>query len=375
MATPTLTMCAINARGHSGSVRKILDHAKRFVDLGWDVMVVAEKVDPADLAGSGIACRRVPRVWFGGEARQRERFRVRAEAVASGRPGLTIGHGDLRSQDVLHLHNCTHLVHEILHGRPIPPDDPLGRMHAAMLSGGAYRLLIANSALMKADITARFGVDPERVAVIHPGYDPAHFDAAQRDELRPGIRQELGLPADAPVVGVITSGSFRKRGVDVFLRALGGLPAELRESLHVVIAGNERKLAPYEELARAAGVGDRTQFLAPRQDVERLHHALDCYVHAAHFEEFGQSAQEAMVCGTAVVLTADVGVVERLPATQRDFVVPPGDPEALGAAIGKLLDEPRTRERWVATCQAACRDNTWEHNWAAHRAHYERLLS
>ncbi len=58
---------------------------------------------------------------------------------------------------------------------------------------------------------------PERVVVQHPGFRAARFNPSRAAELRASARRELGVAPDAPLVGLITSGDFEKRGLDVFV--------------------------------------------------------------------------------------------------------------------------------------------------------------
>ena len=72
------------------------------------------------------------------------------------------------------------------------------------------------------------------------------------------------------------------------------------------------------------------------------------------------SVPEAMACGRAVVST-DVGNV---PVWSQDGswvrVVPPGDPEALAAALSQLLDDPEERARLGAGARAAIEPFGWD---------------
>ena len=62
----------------------------------------------------------------------------------------------------------------------------------------------------------RFPLAPESVLVQYPGFRSARFNPARAANLRAGARRELGIAADVPLVGMITSGDFEKRGLDMF---------------------------------------------------------------------------------------------------------------------------------------------------------------
>ena len=338
---PQVAIVSRDAHGHTGSINKIVDHAQRMVELGWSVTLITEDADPR-LTSWGIAVRKVSRFFSFSRQQRQRRFCDQAQAMCSAAHfDMVIGHGDVWTQDVLHLHNCVHLEHEKVEGRPLPPTEKMGNFHAGLLQKGHFRTVIANSYKMKADLMTRWGIPAEKIEVVHPGYHPIRFTSAARMALRPSIRQELGLEENKVVVGLITSGCFKKRGLDTLIAAIGAMEPHLRQGILVLVVGSDHQRAHWNHLATASGLNtSQMRFLAPRADVERLYHALDIYVHAG-FDEFGQCAQEAICCGVPVVLSDAVGMVERLPS--RDFVVPHGDTRALTAALTHLLVNPPRR--------------------------------
>jgi len=109
-------------------------------------------------------------------------------------------------------------------------------------------------------------------------------------------------------------------------------------------------------------------------DVAPFYHALDAYVHPARYEEFGQSVQEALACGVPVVAGGLVGAAELLGGEAREFLLEKGGAEELA---GKLLDLARDRGlrgRLGASGPPAVAANTWDRNFSATLACYERLL-
>src|SRR5690606_23904397 len=97
-----------------------------------------------------------------------------------------------------------------------------------LLSRGDFKVCIANSNLMSDYLQRRFNLPADRLRVIYPGYDPQRFNPAAMQRHRLASRQRLGVDADACVIGLITSGAFAKRGLDLVLQALakrdGGTP-------------------------------------------------------------------------------------------------------------------------------------------------------
>lgn len=360
--------------GVTGTTTTILEHCRRLAGMGWEVHVFAEKADAGRLAAAGAQTHILPR-WPLGSYLKRRLFAWRFERELRGESfDLLWGHGDTLRQDVLSLHNCVHAASEAVHGRPLPRSSGVGRLHGRVLRERRFRLLVANSELMKRDLEARWGVPGDRVRVIHPGHDPGRFRPEDRGKLGLPLRRELGVPSDGLLVGLITSGDFAKRGVEGFLEALGRLPEGLKARLHAVVLGKEARLKPYERALAAAGLGERARILPSDRSVERWYHALDLYVHPARFEEFGQSVQEAMACGVPVLTTTRVGAAELLPPQAREWLLQEPRPEALAASMARILQDAGLRGRLAEWGLEGCRSNTWDENFRRTLACLQELL-
>lgn len=299
------------------------------------------------------------------------RFERRAAAE---RFDLISGHGDTLSQDVLSLHNCVHAAHEAIFGKPLAEGSGVGRLHGQILREQKFRLLIANSKLMQDEVRGRFGVPAEKIAVIHPGHDGERFRAQDREALGASLRRDLRLDAASVLVGLITSGDFVKRGVSGFLAGLAGLKPGAKARVHVLVAGSERRLAGYRQQAAETGLGERIRFLPVTPKVERYFHALDIYVHPALYEEFGQSVQEAMACGVAVLTSRRVGAAELFSQSDRGRLMSDPNPAEIAAGLEALIADERARRAFGASLAESVRANTWERNFRETLARYQELL-
>ncbi len=187
--------------------------------------MVAEALAVDRIREAGAAPRRIREWPLGGRIRRWSFARGAEGLFRHERYALVHGHGDVRVQDVLSLHNCVHAAHEAIHGSPLSAQSAVGRLHATILRTGAFQILIANSELMAAEVRSRFGVPAEKIRVVYPGHDPTRFRPEDRDLHRAPMRAALGIGPDDFLAGLITSGDFLKRGVRVFLEALRHLPA------------------------------------------------------------------------------------------------------------------------------------------------------
>lgn len=141
------------------------------------------------------------------------------------------------------------------------------------------------------------------------------------------------------------------KGVDVLLRAMAGLDADL------VLIGRGPLETQLRGLASASGIAARVTFLAPQSDDElsAWYHAADvfCLPSVARSEAFGLVQIEAHAAGTPVVSTdLPTGVPYANPDGVTGFTVPPGDSPALAAALSRLLGDAELRARLGGQAQA-----------------------
>ena len=82
------------------------------------------------------------------------------------------------------------------------------------------------------------------------------------------LRGELGLAADAPVVGTVAQLRPQK-ALDVLIKAFARLPLDLAAA-RLVIAGDGPSRAGLELAAADLGVADRVHFLGTRTDLTTI---------------------------------------------------------------------------------------------------------
>jgi len=196
----------------------------------------------------------------------------------------------------------------------------------------------------KASLNAHkmLGYDAQKLDVIPNGFD---LDQIKPDPTaRASVRQELGIPADAPLIGIAARFHPLKDHRN-FLWAAARLREQVPEA-HFVLCGlnvnwQNAQLADWID---AAGIRENCHLLGVRQDMPRLFAAMDVATTASLSEAFPVVIGEAMACGTPCVVT-DVGD-SGLIVGETGLVVPPSDPAGLAEAWRKLIDAgPEVRQR------------------------------
>ncbi len=163
------------------------------------------------------------------------------------------------------------------------------------------------------------------------------------------------------------------KGLDVLLRAIGRLDAEL------VVCGEGHELDRMRGVARSEGVGERVSFrgwLPPLELARELADAAVVAVPSLWPEPFGLVGLEAFGAHTPVVASATGGIPQWLQDGVNGIAVPAGDADALAAALRTLLDDAPLRERFGAAGRQLVEARfTAERHVDAALAAYERALA
>jgi len=196
----------------------------------------------------------------------------------------------------------------------------------------AARILIPSESLQS--LAVRWGIDPSRIAVLpNPVGRPPEL--ATRAELR----RRHGF--DGPTL-VFAGRLSVQKAVDVALEALTRL-----DGMQLVLAGDGPDAQKLRELAHELGLDGRARFLGPqpRETVFELLRAADAVVLSSKWENFPHVLVEALAVGTPVVSTATGGVTEIVRDEVNGLLVAPEDPDALAAAIRRLLADDGLQAR------------------------------
>ena len=213
-----LSRRTINNR--SGAGQMIVSQAKFLLDRGYDVGVCCSKFSHNSIAElAGIRRWSMPKlvnsVLPPGAREHIYRSRVRRMRGQ----GLLIDHGEsIVDADIAYVHNylapeyAARMIGYVSNER-LPWRGPDTRTQ-----------LVANSMLVRKALIETLDLTEDHVIVNYPGFDPYRFSRPAKESLRERARRELAVGSDDVLIGLVTSGDFRKRGLDRFLECF----AELR---------------------------------------------------------------------------------------------------------------------------------------------------
>jgi len=182
----------------------------------------------------------------------------------------------------------------------------------------------------------------DKVHTIYNGIDTEVFIPGNGSVLR----QELGIPTDAPVVGILAALRPEKNH-ELFLAGARRLTAKLiAEDLptpHFVLIGDGERRPTLEVLATELGIADTTHFLGSRSDVAKILPAIDVVALTSHNEASPVSILEALSCGVPVVSARVGSVPETVIPGQTGELFEPGDLDGFVSATIDLLLDPTKR--------------------------------
>jgi glycosyltransferase involved in cell wall biosynthesis len=232
---------------------------------------------------------------------------------------------------------CATVAH-IHDARPMPPWVRLIQRRLAPRTDMA----VAVSQAMRRAAIEDYGMPPERVRVLYNGvlseaYARVPADAGER------IRQQLGLAADARVIGIV--GRIEPgKGIRPLLQAMPAVLAACPDAVLLVV-GDGPTREESEHLAAELGISAAVRFTGYRSDVPELLAAMDVMAAPSTAEQgLGYAVLEAMCAGVPVVASRCGGPAECVVDGESGLLVPMGDVPPLAEALIRVLNDARLRE-------------------------------
>ena len=312
-------------------------------ELGWPVHLVSFRVN-ADLEqNSSVTVHRVERPaasFFLGEMKLGWTGRTIAQEITARWPDarVLVNGGNCAWPGINWVH-CVHREWRVC-DRSAPlwfrVKNRLEKLAARHRERKALRLaqtVLVNSERSRRNLITGFKLTPERVHTVYLGSDsdwklitPARRAAA---------RAWLGKPHARPLVSFVGSlGYDNNKGLDTLCSAWRVLCARPEWDADLIVAGEGRALASWQETVVRAGLEKRVMFLGFTDRIADLFAAVDLLVSPVRYESYGLNVHEAICCGVPAIVSACAGVAERYPAELADFLIT--NPDDVNELVTKL---------------------------------------
>ena len=183
------------------------------------------------------------------------------------------------------------------------------------------------------------GVPQAKVCTIETGVDFARYD---RSTVAGNLREELGLDADALLIGTVAILRAKKGHAEI----LDAAPEVLKRfpKAHFVFAGDGAQTENLKARIAADGLSGRVHLLGLRRDVTNILASVDVFLLPTHQEALGTAFMEAAAMGLPTVATRVDGVPEVVLDERTGLLVPAHDGKALIEPLCRLLGDPIFRQ-------------------------------
>lgn len=255
--------------------------------------------------------------------------------------------------DVVHTHNPQPLIYgapagklagcATVHTRHGENPDPPLRKVLRRISGTLADAYVAVSEETAALARAERDAHPSKISVIRNGIDLSRFDPARPQ--REAVRQELGIPADAWVVGTIGR-VVEEKNHALLVDAMAALCAE---GAHLVVVGDGALLPSLRERVRALPPPARIHLLGSRRDAPRLMQCFDVFAMSSRSEGLPLVILEAMASALPIVSTAVGGIPNVIVDGHTGLLVAGLESGALASALMRARDDRDLARRLAET--------------------------
>ncbi len=212
-------------------------------------------------------------------------------------------------------------------------------------TAGLTNLYLANSEAGRLAVHQREKIPFAKTLTIPSGVECAYYDGvhARAQAVRASLRASLGIPATAPVIGLIAH-FWGMKGHTTMVDALLRMRARFPE-LRCLFVGEDFLHGQIQRYVAAHGAAPMVIFTGFRRDVAELLAVLDIFALPSEWEGLPMTILEAMAMRKPVIASAVGGIPELVNDGETGLLIPPKDPAILADKLMYLLDHPEIAAR------------------------------
>jgi len=215
--------------------------------------------------------------------------------------------------------------------------------------------LIVPSAAIAAKVRAE-GRGAAEITVVPNGVDLDRFSPHRSSLDMAALRDALGIPPDAFLIGVVARLDPEK-GHRYLVEALPAIIEAVPNAwLLLVGEGSQTDALRAQAGSLPLAAGQRVVIAGFQTEIEAVTQAMDVAVLPSVREAQGLALLEAMAAQRPVVASAVGGIPETIRGGADGLLVPPAQPDALAAAIIRLARDASLRDRLAASGRRRAED-------------------
>ena len=306
-------------------------------------------------------------------------------------PRVLVFASRVREHDIVHIYGLYDLL-----GPPVTVFcrrnhipyvvEPMGMFRPIirnLLLKNAYHVVLGNRLLRSARLLIATS-DQERNEMVDGGTNPQRVVVRRNGVERPSVipprgafRKQVAIPSDARVV-LYLGRLEAKKSPELLVAAFARWRKKSASNAHsfLAIAGPEHERGYVDRLnslASSLGISEGLKFTGPLYDDAKwsAYRDADVFVLPSQNENFGNSAAEAVACGTPVIVTERCGIAPYI--AQRTGLVVAHDEEAITRALAEILDRPELAARFRSACPTVAKELSWDEPICQMVRIYERV--
>ncbi len=209
------------------------------------------------------------------------------------------------------------------------------RRWGRFIFSGWGRFVIAISEQVKQHLRDDFGLEEERIRLVHNGID-IYGNRLSAAGSRKEAKEKFGLKG-GPVVGIIARLSEVK-GHKYLLMAMARVKEQIPDT-QLLCIGDGKTKKDLEDLSRSLKIKEAVRFIPSVSDTSCAFSAMDIFVMPSLQEGLGLSIMEAMLAEVPVIASSVGGIPSLVKNNETGILVRPADAGELASAIINLLQD------------------------------------
>lgn len=234
-----------------------------------------------------------------------------------------------------------------------------------------FTSIIATTKTASDAVTKMTGVQAK---TIHCGINMQIFHPRLSSRLETATRKKLSLPLNVPIILHVGRLDTEKR-VDRIVQATA---LAIRETnAHLLVVGDGREKSALIKLSQSLGIADRVHFpgfLSVRDGLPEVYRIASMFVMASEIESQGIVLLEAAASGLPIVAVDATSISEVVHDGINGYLAQPGDIQALGKAIMRLLRSPKKSRQMGRESLLLAKKYDITHTQKLHEQFYRKLM-
>ena len=243
------------------------------------------------------------------------------------------------------------------------------RLERKSLTEKRTKMIVANSHLIKRQLTEEFNYPAEKIQVIYNGMNHDKFYPASVAE-KIEARKKINIDQHRNIC-LFCAGNFKIKGLAEAIEVVASLKENLRNNTLLLVVGGD-KSTPFIKLAEEYGIAKNIIFTGTQKNMRDYYIAADILLYPSLYETFSNVCLEAMGCGLPVITTQQIGAYELINEGINGFSVNTCDNiDEMVRFLTAFIELPETERTKFSTAAAT---SVEDFTWSRHIEQLEELF-